>query len=77
MATSAEKRIQIKFGGALRASRKAAGYTQATLAEKSSLHRTYVSELERGLKEPGFHTLHKLVQALPGALNELLSVLER
>ncbi|MFL6604554.1 MAG: helix-turn-helix domain-containing protein [Steroidobacteraceae bacterium] len=74
MATSAEKRAQRDFGDALRARRKAEGLTQSDLAEKASLHRTYVSELERGLKEPGFHVLRKLVRALPGSSNELLGL---
>jgi transcriptional regulator with XRE-family HTH domain len=74
MPTSAEKQAQRKFGGALKARRKAAGLTQSELAELASLHRTYVSELERGIKEPGFHVLRKLVRALPGSLGELFSV---
>ena len=65
MATSAEKRIQRDFGKRLKATRRAAGLNQSDLAEKASLHRTYVSELERGLKEPGFHVLHRLTVALP------------
>lgn len=76
MATSAEKRALRMFGDALRARRKAAGLTQFDLAEKSSLHRNYVSELERGCKEPGFHVLRKLVRALPGSSDELLGVTE-
>jgi transcriptional regulator with XRE-family HTH domain len=76
MATSAEKRALRMFGGALRARRKAAGLTQLDLAEKSSLHRTYVSELERGCKEPGFHVLRRIVRALPGSSDELLGLTE-
>jgi transcriptional regulator with XRE-family HTH domain len=76
MATSAEKRALRRFGKALKGRRKAAGLTQLDLAEKSSLHRTYVSELERGCKEPGFHVLCRLVQALPGSSDELLGIAE-
>jgi transcriptional regulator with XRE-family HTH domain len=76
MATSAEKRAQRNFGIALRAKRKAEGLTQSELAEKASLHRTYVSELERGCKEPGFHVLRRLIRALPGSSDELLGVTE-
>jgi len=74
MPTSVEKRAQQKFGGALKAKREAAGLTQSELAEMASLHRTYISELERGIKEPGFHVLCRLVRALPGSLDELFSV---
>ena len=76
MATSAEKRELRKFGKALRARRKAAGLTQFDLAENASLHRTYVSELERGCKEPGFHVLRRLLRALPGSADELLGITE-
>lgn len=76
MATSAEKRAQEKFGKSLRARRKAQGLTQNELSEKAELHRTYVSELERGLKEPGFHVLRKIVRALPGSADELLGLAE-
>jgi transcriptional regulator with XRE-family HTH domain len=76
MATSAEKRAQQRFGKALRARRNADRMTQAVLAERADLHRTYVSELERGLKEPGFHVLRRLNRALPGAWDELLGKAE-
>jgi transcriptional regulator with XRE-family HTH domain len=76
MATSAEKRELRNFGKVLRARRKAAGLTQFDLAEISSLHRTYVSELERGCKEPGFHVLRRLLRALPGSADELLGITE-
>jgi transcriptional regulator with XRE-family HTH domain len=74
MATSAEKRALKNFGDTLRLRREAAGFTQIVLAEKASLHRTYVSELERGCKEPGLHVLRRLALALPGNSDELLGV---
>jgi len=74
MATSAEKRAQQKFGKSLKVRRKAEGLTQCELAEMASLNRTYVSELERGLKEPGFHVLRRIVRALPGSADELLGL---
>lgn len=74
MAKSAKNGAQKKFGAALRARRKAAKYTQLRLSQETSLDRAFISELERGLKEPGFHTLRSLGKALPGDMNELLDV---
>jgi len=76
MATSAEKRAQQKFGKSLKERRKAEGLSQTELAEKASLDRTYVSELERGLKAPGFHVLRRIARALPVSADELLSLAE-
>jgi transcriptional regulator with XRE-family HTH domain len=76
MATSAEKRAQQKFGKSLKVRRKAEGLTQTELAEQALLNRTYISELERGLKEPGFHVLRRILRALPGSADELLGLAE-
>jgi transcriptional regulator with XRE-family HTH domain len=40
------------------------GLSQEELAFRSEVHRTYISELERGLKNPSLTTLDKLASAL-------------
>jgi transcriptional regulator with XRE-family HTH domain len=55
----------------LRSQRGAANVTQDLLAELSGLHRTEVSQLERGLRVPRIDTLARLSGALklePGIL---------
>lgn len=52
------------LGQALRAQREALGLSQEELGFRSEVHRTYISEVERGIKNPSFTTIHKLAKAL-------------
>ncbi|WP_448218390.1 helix-turn-helix domain-containing protein [Endozoicomonas sp. 2B-B] len=56
--------VEDAFADALRESRKAAGLSQEKLAEKASVDRTYISLLERGLRQPTLSTLIHLADAL-------------
>jgi transcriptional regulator with XRE-family HTH domain len=53
-----------RFAANLRRARKAAGISQEELAEHCEIHRTEVSLLERGGREPRLGTLIKLATAL-------------
>ena len=53
-----------RFAANLRRARKAAGVSQEDLAERCEIHRTEVSLLERGGREPRLGTLVKLSTAL-------------
>lgn len=53
---------QNKFGAAFRRVRLARGLTQEDFAHQSG--RTYVSELERGIKQPTLQKIDDLVEAL-------------
>lgn len=53
-----------RFALNLRRARKTAGISQEELAERCELHRTEVSLLERGGREPRLGTLVKLAIAL-------------
>ncbi|QHV95582.1 helix-turn-helix domain-containing protein [Spirosoma endbachense] len=44
--------ISVAFGKAIRQERRKKGITQEELAEKCGLDRTYISQIERGLKNP-------------------------
>lgn len=52
------------FGRRVRELRLARGYSQEELAERSGLHRTYVSSLERGQRNVGLDNVHALAAAL-------------
>lgn len=52
------------FGRRVRELRLARGLSQEELAERSSLHRTYVSGVERGLRNVGLDNIHALARAL-------------
>lgn len=53
------------------------GLSQEGLADLAGMHRTYVSEIERGLRNPSFRNLFKLAMALEVPLSELVSQAER
>jgi len=53
-----------KFGGHLRVMRKARGFTQEVLAERSSLSVDAVRRIERGAFSPSLDTLRKLSSGL-------------
>jgi len=53
-----------QFGRKLRALRKAAGMSQAALADKASITREYVNKLEGGKYDPTLGTVQRLAKAL-------------
>jgi transcriptional regulator with XRE-family HTH domain len=57
--------------------RKSAGLSQEELAENAGLHRTYVSQIERGLKSPTLVVFIKLARALNLKASDLLATIER
>jgi transcriptional regulator with XRE-family HTH domain len=65
------------FGHALRSEREARGFSQEELGFRSEVHRTYISELERGLKNPSLTTLHRLATALRTTKTALVRNAER
>lgn len=56
-----EKSLNERFGEALQSLRHGKGKSQESL---DIVHRTYISELERGLKSPTLETIVKLAEAL-------------
>ena len=53
--------------------RKARGWTQEELAERSGLSQQYLSGLERGRRNPTIVTIYELAQALNVSHLELLT----
>ena len=56
--------IEEAFGVVLRQVRVEKHLSQEDLGDRSGLHRTYISLLERGLKSPSLSTLFRLSRAL-------------
>lgn len=52
--------------------RKERGLSQEELADRAGVHRTYVSQIERGVKNATFVSLDKIAQALETPLAELV-----
>jgi transcriptional regulator with XRE-family HTH domain len=64
--------VQTRFGERLRARRQAAGLSQEGLAYVSGMHRTEISLLERGARDPRLSTVVRLAEALGADPAELL-----
>lgn len=64
------------FGLALKRLRKQKGLSQEQLAAESDLHRTYISQLERGQKSPSLSTICRLAQTLAVAPHRLILLTE-
>ncbi len=64
--------IQKKFGDKLRELRKEKGLSQEDLALKSGLHRTYISDIERGSRNLSLKNIEKIAKALGLATKSLL-----
>ena len=63
--------IQKAFGHVLRSTREGMNISQESLALSAGVDRTFVSLLERGLRQPSLSTIIKLSSALnvePGSL---------
>lgn len=56
--------IQKKFGNKLREFRKQKGFSQEKLAFKCDLHRTYISDIERGSRNVSLKNIDKIAKAL-------------
>ncbi len=72
MASSNSGSLLVGFGRAVRARRQAIGISQEELADRSGLHRTYVSDIERGVRNVSLNNIAKLAVALDCSPSELL-----
>lgn len=69
---SADYEVARMFGENLRRHRKRADVSQEELSYQTSLHRTEISMLERGLRMPRIDTLIKICGSLEVTSSELL-----
>ena len=58
------EQIQAAFGQRLRKLRETKGLTQGALAQKAQMDRTYISDIERGIRNPGIKNVARLAKAL-------------
>jgi len=71
-----EKRLQSNLGEAIRRERSSLGISQDELARRAGLHRTYISDLERGARNPSVGTILKIADALQVTVSELFQASE-
>lgn len=69
--------INRAFATVLKRLREQRGLSQEALGFNAMLHRTYISQLERGLKSPTLKTLCKLSAVLRISLSELMGLVEQ
>ena len=68
--------IRERFGSAVKARREALGLTQEDLAEKARIHRTYLSDVERGTRNLALVNIERLAAALAMSMAELFAAVE-
>jgi len=64
--------VRRRFGLNVQRLRRAKGWSQEELADRASLHRTYVSGVERGIRNPTITVVEKLARTLETTAGELL-----
>jgi len=70
-------KINSRLGKVISGLRQSAGLSQEELAERASIHRTYVSQIERGLKSPTIAILLKLSKALKTTPSKIMQLFEK
>lgn len=71
------KDLNGSLGAVIKNLRMRAGISQEELADRASIHRTYVSQLERGLKSPTIQMLFQLAKALKASPSDILRSVEK
>jgi CheY-like chemotaxis protein len=63
--------LKKEFGQIIKGRRTALGYSQEVLAEKADLHRTYVTDIERGTRNLTLESISRLAGALGVCIRDL------
>jgi transcriptional regulator with XRE-family HTH domain len=66
--------ISKKFGERIALLRSERGWSQEELADRTGLHRTYISGVERGVRNPTLTVINRLAGAFSVPLSELLDM---
>ena len=69
--------IRDRFGFAVKLRREELELTQEDLAHKAGIHRTYLSDIERGSRNVSLINIERLAAALSVSLAELFRRVER
>lgn len=65
--------IRQRFGLAIRQRRQELGISQEELSFRAGLHRTYISDIERGSRNPSLENIEKLAKALEVSVSVLFA----
>ena len=77
MAKQTKPDIRERFGFAVKTRREELHLTQEDLAHKAGIHRTYLSDVERGSRNLSLINIERLAAALSISLCELFRLVER
>jgi transcriptional regulator with XRE-family HTH domain len=69
--------IRERFGFAVKTRREELGLTQEDLAELARIHRTYLSDVERGGRNLSLINIERVALALKLSMSELFKLVER
>jgi transcriptional regulator with XRE-family HTH domain len=69
--------IRERFGFALKIRREELGLTQEELAEKAGIHRTYLSDIERGGRNLSLINIERIAHSVSLSIAELFLLVER
>lgn len=64
--------IRTRLGQNVRRLREANGWSQEDYADRAGIHRTYVSDIERGRRNPTISVVEKLAEPLGVTAGQLL-----
>ncbi len=68
---NSQPNIKYRFGKAVRRRRRELDLSQEELAERAELHRTYISSIERGQRNPSLENIEKIAKALSISISDL------
>lgn len=71
-----KNQICLEFGRVVRRFRTMLGLSQEDLADRASIHRTYIGGIERGERNPTLTMIHRLAKALRVSPHRLLETEE-
>lgn len=64
------------FGAAIRKQRERCQLTQQQLAARARIHRTYISDIERGARNPSIDSIKRIADALGAPVSLLFTEAE-
>ena len=68
--------LRVAFAVVLKVDRGRRGVSQEELGAQAGLHRTFISQLERGLKSPTIDSLFRICEVLDMPVSDLMRAVE-
>ena len=70
-------KVLTETGRFIRKHRNAKGWSQEELADRAGVYRTFISSIERGVRNPTVTSLHRIASAMGLTVSEMLEGLKR